>query len=357
MASATLKLTIPMPTLAAYTGPAIIVTMPMVDFNASGHDATGERAIDLTMPMLTLAAYGGTNVAATMPMVKLGASGTVTSMANIAVTLPRISLDASGRVAASANMAMTMPMATVIGYGGSVISVTMGSITLEATGRAGGLAQVALTMPMFDLVATGTAQSHGAVNLIMPMLQPVNSGAIWMLAPMVQLVASGSAVVIPTYEGYALNLKHNPVPGVEPVDELTHYSNYPFDRIVRYKNSYFGMNSAGLYLLEGTTDNGTVIPWSYRTHKTDFKSVQLKNVSMAYFGGRMGPAASVYVYVGESSTAPYTYTTPRDATAQNYRQPLGRGLKSRYYAFGASGTGGMTLDSLSINEAILARKV
>ena len=121
------------------------------------------------------------------------------------------------------------------------------------------------------------------------------------------MTATGHAVVAATYEAYAINLNHKPRPGVVPVDEMTHYTNFPFDRIVRYKNSYFGVAADGLYLLEGTTDHAeptpTPIPWLWKTGLTDFRTPQKKTVESMYFGGRLGPAASVSLHAGDGAQA------------------------------------------------------
>lgn len=178
------------------------------------------------------------------------------------------------------------------------------------------------------------------------------------MAPSARLVAVGHAVVAVSYEAYSLNLKHQ---DADSPDELTHYTNYPFDRIVRYKNSYYGMNATGLYLLEGTTDFAepapTLVPWAFKTAMTDFELPNLKTVNWAYFGGRMGPAATISIHYGDTGEQNYAYTTPRGASAQNYRQPFGRGIKSRYYAFEAEGAGVLSLDSILFDVAKMARKV
>ena len=88
-----------------------------------------------------------------------------------------------------------------------------------------------------------------------------------------QLTFIGTAVVAVTYEAYAVNLQHKGTDS--PVDEITRYTNFPFERIVRYQNSYFGVAADGLYLLEGTTDHATpatTIPWEFKTHLTDFEN-------------------------------------------------------------------------------------
>ena len=352
----------PSPIMTAFSGGVIRLEVTAGTIFSTGHSSAGENSIYGFPAGPKLSAFGGVNAALTDPKQALSITGTFTVAGTAALAAPTPTLSATGKVSAVAGAALTAPTAKLVGYFGSVATVSVtGSPTLTASGTTGAVGRAALTAPLFELTATATRQNSGSAILTAPVGRLATTGAAWLIAPGAQLTAIGTAVVAVSYEAYALNLKHNPTPGVEPVDELTRYTNYPFDRIVRYKNSYFGMNNTGLYLLEGTTDfatpTPTEVPWSYKTALMDMKSVQLKNVSMAYFGGRMGPAATVSVYVGEASVAPYNYTTPRDATAQNYRQPLGKGLKSRYYAFGASGTGELTLDTLSLDVAVLARKV
>lgn len=237
------------------------------------------------------------------------------------------------------------------------ISISGGPI-LQASGKVGGVGYATITAPLFELTAGATKQNGGSAVLMAPSPRMATTGAAWVLAPGARLTAIGTAVVAISYEAYALNLKHaNP----DSVDELTHYTNYPFDRIVRYKNSYYGMNSTGLYLLEGTTDfaepTPTKVPWAFKTCMTDFKTPNLKTVNWAYFGGRMAPAATVSIHFGDTGEQSYAYATPRGASAQNYRQPFGRGIKSRYYALEAEGDGELSLDSLMFDIAKSARKV
>lgn len=358
--TAMLNYTLSMPTLSATGtingsrgGGSMALPRPFV-FAQGGSTTTG--LVDI-FPALTLQSFGGASARIAAPVATVSMSGTNTAVGVLSEAAPVLTLVATGTVSGSGSSIDVLPMPTMIGYSGAVLSVTTASSTLQATGTGGGTAGAVITLPMFDIVAAGTAQNVGRANLILPKLGMVNGGALWALAPTATLTAVGTAVVAVTYEAYALNLKHMQ----DGPDELTRYTNYPFDRIVRYKNSYFGMNSTGLYLLEGTTDfaepTPTPITWSYKTAMTDFGSVQLKNISMAYFGGRMAPAATVTVYAGEKTPVAYAYTTPRDQTAQNYRQPLGKGLKARYYAIGAQGSGELSLDNLSINVAELARKV
>lgn len=324
-----------------------------------GRFSAGEQAAVLSAPPPQMQVFGGTNAKLIAPGASVEATGTTTFAAYAKLMAPHPSLSAGVTTTLLGNAPLKAPIAKLIGYGGAVCAVAVsGHPRIVASATTGIFAGAALVCPLFQLEATSTLHAGAKVNLLAPSPELGRTAQAWLLAPGAQLTAVGTAVVAVSYEAYALNLNHTPRgAGQDANDELTRFTNYPFDRIVRYKNSYFGMNSTGLYLLEGTTDGGAPIPWSYRTHLTDFKSVQLKNIDTIYFGGRMGPASSVYVYVGETGTQSYRFTTPRGAAAQNYRQTTGKGMRSRYYGVGAAGEGEMTLDTLTINVANLARKV
>jgi hypothetical protein len=362
--SATFAYTATKPTLASATGAVIGLVAPAAFTTSAGHDSTGENSLTYTLPAPKLTALGGANASLKMPSGVLSIGATVTNFGAAALTAPSATVTAAATATASARAALTFGSVLgttydIVGFSGAVISVTVGgSPTVKASGTVGGTASATITLPLYNLSAAGSAQSHGGASLLMPAPFLSTSGALaWLMSPSAQLTAIGSATVAVTYEAYAVNLNHTPRPGVDPVDEVTHYTSYPFDRIVRYKNSYFGMNSTGLYLLEGTTDVGADVAWAWKTGETDFKSPQKKTVEMAYFGGRLPPASVVSLIAREDAPVTYSYTTPRGAHAQNYRQPFGRGLKARYYSFGVAGSGELAIDSVTLNVTTLARKV
>lgn len=310
-------------------------------------------------PAPALLGYSGARAELTAPNASLAVAATFVGWGS-AQLAPRVpALAATGKVSAVASAALTAPAGRAAGYFGSVISVSVsGSPTVAATGTTGALGRAEITAPLFDLSIRATAQNHGSAVLAAPTGRLATTGAAWLVAPGATLTAIGTAVVAVSYEAYALNLNHrNP----DSPDELTRYTNYPFDRIVRYENSYFGMNATGLYLLEGTTDfadpTPTKVQWGFKTGLTDFDSPNLKTVNWAYFGGRMAPAATISIHYGDTGEQNYAYSTPRGAEAQNYRQPFGRGIKSRYYAVEAEGSGALSIDSMMFDIASMARKV
>jgi hypothetical protein len=336
-----------------------IVTPSLATVSAQG---LPPDALTVVLPSFTLKANGGGHAVLSAPSMKGAGSGTVANSGIFDQALPMMTLAAAGTVPNTGNAAITFGSNAdtykLVGYSGAVLSASLfGSPSVQGTGTVGSVASVVATLPMFDLVATGSSSNSGSANLLLPAAIIGATAQAWIRLPMSTLVATGHAVVAVTYEAYALNLKHKADPSKEAVDELTRYTNYPFDRIVRYKNSYYGMNSTGLYLLEGTTDDSTPIPWSWKTHISDLGSPQKKTIEMAYFSGRFGPASTISLYVGEVGPTAYAHATPRGSAAQNYRQAFGRGLKSRYYALGATGSGDLTVDSITFNVAVSTRKV
>ncbi len=360
---ANVSLSGPMATIVFLSGGASQMVVPAPAIFAAGHNSYGENAALLTAPSPALSFTTGANAGTAAPSPLLIAEGTGTAVGSADLSAPMSSIDAAGMDTELAQVEMSAPMATIIGYSGAVCSVTLtGGSTVAATGLSGAAGAAALTLPLFSLSASGTAQNSGVIDLIAPSPTMGAGGNIaYLVAPTATLTAIGHAVVAVTYEAYAVNLKHQPKPGNEPVDEVTRYTNFPFTHIVRYKNSYFGANSTGLYLLDGTTDYAsptpTPIPWAFKTAMTDFKSPFQKTVASAYFGGRLGAAATIDLHVGEDGPQTYSYATVRTDHAQNYRQVFGKGTKARYYALGASGTGTLELDDIDLDVHTLSRRI
>lgn len=353
-AGASLSATMPMATVKAYTGGVASIAMPAMRFSGA-FTQPGESGLSTTMPMFSLSAFTGGSLSARMPKLALDIRGTFGNVGNMSATMPSIRINAKGTIGTVGSLSATMPIAKLVGYAGAVLSVTLtDGYKMNATGVIGSVGKASITLPMFTLEATGTKVNSGQLSVTMPMLESVKGANAWIAMPMFTLTAIGSATITATYEAYALNLNHT---GEKVVDQMTHYTNFPFTHVVRYKNSYYGVAAGGLYLLEGTTDVGAPIAWQFKTGITDFGTANLKTVTYAYFGGRFGPGATVSIYPGESGGNSYSYTTPRGQAAQNYRQQFGRGLKARYFAVGASGTDALELDSLELITDTLSRRI
>ena len=349
----------PSPTLGSYGGASTALIPPSPALYASGHDSTGELAANLSAPGPLLSAYGGANARLTAPSPALAITATVTGWGAAALSAPMATLAAAGTVSAMAGAALTAPMATLIGYSGAVCSITGPMGTLLATGNTGATGRAALSCPLFELTASGTARNHGSANLIAPSPKLGGTAQAYLIAPMGKLTAIGTATVVASYEAYSINLSHTPRGRgeLEPVDQVTRYTNFPFTQIVRYRNSYFGVAADGLYLLEGTTDNGAPIAYAVKTCVDDLKAAEKKTAASVYLAGRIGPSLTVTLHAGETGQESYPYSTPRGQGAQNHREKFGRGVKNRYFALSLAGTDALELDSLELEINKLNRRI
>lgn len=353
------ELAVSLPAIQAVGYGAANSTMALPMLRAYGTGRESHNDLNVSLPAFQVSAFAGANSGTSLPMLTAEATGTVTGIGKANVTLAALTITGSGVVAYTANADIALPAVTALGYTGAVLSVTLqDGFVLQASGTTGGVGSLTATLPAFEVSAIGTAQTYGTADITLPAITVGTTGRLDITLPGFTLTAIGTATITATYEAYALNMsKSQRSGGSEPGSEVTYYTNFPFTHVVRYKNSYYGANSTGLYLLEGTTDDGIPIEWEFKTGMSDFDTPQQKTVTYAYFGGRLGPSATVTIYPSEPTGTSYSYTTPRGQTAQNYRQQFGKGLKARYFAIGASGTDVIELDSIDLTVATLTRRI
>ena len=353
--SANSDLQCPSPLITVLAGGTVSAPAPPPRLFSIARDSTGDYAAHLTAPRPTLTAFGAATARATAPRPTLTAGGTVVAMGSASLAPPSALVQSEGIVSAMVRADLCAPLASLICYGGAVVSVTLsGKATVSASGTTGGIVGASLTCPLFQLSAEATAQNYGSASLIAPSPEIGRTVQAWVAAPAARLTAIGTAVVTATFDAYVVNLLHR---GGSTIDEVTHYTNFPFTHVVRYQNSYYGVNSTGLYLLEGTTDDGDPIEWAVQTAMEDFGSPRRKTVDSVYIEGRLGAATTVSLQSGEKTPNTYSHTTPRGATAQNHRQKLGRGVKERYHALGLAGDGEFELDAVEFNERETNRRI
>lgn len=358
--SASAHLTMPSPVVSAASAGGSSLYSPSPKFYATGHDSTGENSLNYTMRAPTLESHGGCNARLTLSKPTIIASMTAVIVGSASLNAPApITYGSQSTVGmADAELSIRTGGFNIIGYSGAVVSVTIGKSTVHATAINGAVGRAAIELPLFQLSSGGHTDNFGSAELIMPSAELGRQLQAWITAPRAVLTAIGTAVVTATYEAYALNLLHdNPNTNEEPISEMTRYTNFPFTHVVRYKNSYYGANSTGLYLLEGTTDNGTAIPFEVKTAETDFGKSERKTVESAYLAGRIGGAETVTLYAREETTHAMNFTTPRNTTPQNHRQKFPRGVKARYFALGISGSKEFELDAVELSVGTITRRI
>lgn len=348
------EMTLPMLQMKSSGGASAEVLLPMFGIRATGHDATGERVANVVLPMFQIETRGGAVAQMNLPMFNIEATGTVPVTIEARVMLPMFDIEASGTTTTVGSARVTLPMFTGRGVAGGNASVDIPMFAIESGGTTGIIGQASVILPMFDIDARGTAGVVITAHVVLPMIETVRPSSAHVTLPMFGIVAIGHATVTMTYEAYSMNLKPSNKAGIH---EVTHWTNIPFDGIVRHGTKYYGWGPQGLHLIGGALDGATPIPWAWHTAITDFGTSQRKFLRELVLSGRIGPSAVASVSVGERADTTYSYSTPRGQLAQNYRVKTGRGLKDAYYKFGLSGTDVGDVDSVSFGTAEGTRRI
>ncbi len=341
------------------------IKLPKLSVKATGKRGT-PNAARIKLPKMRGEAYGGAQSATVLPKLRVVAEGTVTVVGRARIKLPKLTAMAAGnggtigqaRIEIGANIVMQA-------YGGAQArAVIAQGLQVLATGSSGSVGRAQFKLPMLTLLAEGTPAPTGSAEITLPMLRMVPSALARIVLPGLKLYAIGHAEIDIEYEAYAVNLLNsldsNPRNTFEAsVNEVTHYTNYPFKQIVAFNGQYYGVAEDGLHVLDGDTDAGEPIAWSFRTALSDMKSKKLKRMISVYTGGRVIEGMEVTIVIGEAQDLEYTYTTPRGANAQNYRTMFGKGVRTRWAALQYSDPLGkaVTIDSIDIETEILERAI
>ena len=334
------------------------IVAPSPKLFSSAHSSAGENGFSYTTMIQAVSAFGGAACRIEAPIQILSIEATVTGYGAASMAPPAPVVVAIGTVSTLGSSDIRPPTPSLVGYSGAVIDITLqDGVQLHATGLTGAIGRASLTLPLFELSATGTMENYGGADLLAPMPGLGGQGQAWIQPVMAFIEAIGTATVAATFEAYAVNLQHTADADGLTVDEVTRYTNFPFTHVVRYKNSYFGANSTGLYLLEGTTDAGAVIPYEIETHPDTFGHTGMKTAVSAYFSGRIDPELTAKIVAGQDAPQTYSYTSPRGATAQAHRVKFGRGVKDRYLAVGLAGNGVLELDEIELEIEKLKRRI
>lgn len=106
------------------------------------------------------------------------------------------------------------------------------------------------------------------------------------------------------------------------------YTNYVFDKFVTNENAYYGENNGTAFELTGTTDNGTVIPWSITYPVMDFDTPVQKNVQDAYLYMRNNEDVELVTYIDdEKERGGYIITSDERLGLHRRRKLLPKGIK------------------------------
>ncbi len=106
-------------------------------------------------------------------------------------------------------------------------------------------------------------------------------------------------------------------------NEVTRFTNYPFSNIVRIADNYYGINSDGLYLINGDLDITAKINGSITLKDTDFGSFKSKRLRYVYLNSDTKTKVTPYVDNKKK--------TGQDSAFNGRKCTLGLGNNGRYW--------------------------
>jgi hypothetical protein len=299
-------------------------------------------------------AQGGGQYYKTLPKLTMSASGEASQLGSAVLALSGYSATITGTTDAYARLDKALPKLTLVARSGGHVVGTGPTLVFSGSGMTDAMGRLTKVLPKLTLVSSGTVDNHGSVVGILPSREIAPSGVLRGTLPRATILIIGSQALA-AYEAYSFTILKDSK-GVETA-RATHYTNYPFDRIVRFGNKHYGVAVDGLFELAGDTFDGDPIVATVETAPTDFGARELKRPFSLYIGGRVGADFVVSVKSAEVKQNSYVYR-PFDKTgARNYRTLFGKGIRERYlaYAFTNTDGGDFELDDITPEVAVQRR--
>ena len=286
----------------------------------------GDAAQAMPLPALTMVAYSGATARISAPRLAFDGTMTIPAIVRATMKLPRLRLASAGTVSGVAFATLTITNRYVVATRpGAQARLTGPSLTMQGVGETGGVVRAELKFEgRYSLVAAISASALAKAALVGPPLRMAPVGHAWLVAPALTVRAEGGGLTSVTYESYAINLTTGAV---------THYTDYPFDNVIRFGDRFFGVKKDGMYELVGDTDNGEPINAEITTFMTDFNVENLKRVQWLYLFGRLGEGMDVTVTPDEGVSYTYQTVGASYGTMRMHRAKPGRGIKGTYYSF------------------------
>lgn len=215
-------------------------------------------------------------------------------------------------------------------------------------------ARVIGVLPLPTLLVSATQDAYASVEGTLPALAIAPSGVF-------RASYSGATILIlasstlTEYEAYSFTL-------METKDGTaayaTHYTDYPFDRIVRFGDRYIGIASDGMYELGGDLYDDQPIVAVLQTPPNDFKQREYKRPISLYIGGRISSDFRATVVSAELTENSYNFRPANRTGARNYRIMFGKGIRARYLAYRLTNTDGrdFEVDDLTPEYVVSERR-
>lgn len=282
---------------------------------------TGSGA--LRLPMILASGEGGASGAVVLPLLVVTGEASNTISAEGAILLPSVVASGTALAGGMADGAMVMPSIRVTSRTGARGTAVLPSVLATGAGRTETHAFGALILP--SVVASGAGSLFSQVAggaIVLPSVRVCGQARGALILPSLIIVTghASTGVAGMTTRTWAYNVNKNAV---------TEFPAFFFQRFFRWRNQHYGLGSDGaLYLLEGETDAGVVIPWAFETGLDNMDSTAMKGVKGVYLDGLIEAGAELTLVTDEADRYVYRTHAPSVADRRNYRVVTGKGIRT-----------------------------
>lgn len=266
--------TIPKLTARAQTGCVVKIQLPMLVAKTTavvGATCVGQAVL----PKLVAVSIAGARGRAKLPRLVARSSATTTVVFQASLKLPK--LVASGVATVTVPVEpnklvckLRLPKPVVVGRSGVKASLRLPKLVAVAKATSGSVVVAKLFLPTLRATASCTPNTVISASLKLPRLGVVPRAYVKATLP--KLVATAWAIgARGVSETWVVNLKHDPhspPTGEADVDEVTTYTNYDFEQIVRNGDDYYGVGARGVFRLGKVVGDDTGIPQTTTTTTT-----------------------------------------------------------------------------------------
>jgi hypothetical protein len=294
------------------TGEAPYIILPAITISGEGFDETIGIGV-FSLPSLTITAEGILDVSGdgllTLPLLSITGIGTPNNIGSALIDLPRLTLLAEGQINEIGTANITLPM-----------------MTLVAEALSGIIGSFDKSIPPISISATGIMSIEGSASITLPSL----------------VITGSSLAVVANYLSMVMNIKNK---------ALTLYDNYDFNSMCQFNGKSFGATSTKIVdLSTGTTDDGTIIDWNFRTGYLDLEQRFKKKLKQVWFSYKS--SGDIILTVIQPDGEEYEYSLEGIyITETGVRVKIGKGIRSKYVALDIKNVDGstLTLDALKLH--------
>lgn len=301
--------------------PPNFITFPQFTLDAINLNGT-VSTVEETLPLFTIAIDLGFDTEVTLPLFISEAILVPGNLITTVVPLPQLTISSVLESEVLINAANTLPLfdlAAEMDISGLIdVTGSLPLFTTECFVLAGNVASTTLTLPLFTSISFLAENGIGVMVATLPALY--SNG----------LLDNGQT---PVFNPFAMNTENYSV---------TQYTNYNFHTVFQKEGRHYGVSTAGIFELVGEKDITTDIDASFKLGFSDMKKAGLKRVPYVYMGYTSDGDMKIDVSIdGEPAVRQYTVGNISNTSGiKRGRAKVARGLKSRYWQFGASNVAG-----------------